>query len=156
MSEEQLVRMGRNDLYRRRDTEIKDGRIVAKPREDAVTVLTTTLTNTEFCCLYQRGGGAYQVKPNGRYGVGAQVHSLDLVAIDPAPKLVPWEWEEIPWEHWFRVKHGFVCKRIAATDNTTSRVYFDEYAWVSLQELLAQHEHSTTPQGPFEPCGKVV
>lgn len=47
MSEQQLVRMGRTDLWRRGDTEVKDGRIVAKDGAESVTVMKDVLK--EYC-----------------------------------------------------------------------------------------------------------
>lgn len=152
MSDEQLVRMGRTDLYRRGDTEIVNGRRVAKPGEDAVTVLTTTL-NDSHSCAYQHRGTLWFAKPNGVFISDDIEHALDLVAIDPAPKLVPWEFSEIPVDHWFKHKDGGWKAKVTATCDVDSTVRLD-IGWYGIRDLLDGFEHSTTHQGPFEPCGK--
>lgn len=158
MSEEQLVRMGRTDLYRRGDTEIKDGRRVAKPGEDAVTVLTTTLSGS-FSCAYQHEQALWYVTPDGAYVEGDIQSEGDLVAIDPAPKIEPWEFHEIPWDHWFTEHSDHDCCEAQRIDHVDqkNKIVFVNGQWSGMRKLLETRVHSPDPSLPFDqwqPCGK--
>ncbi len=156
MSDEQLVRMGRPDLYRRCDTEMKGGRRVARDGAKPVRILCVDSPNDTYPCVYVHGNGTLMsCMPSGKWSENSGDCADDLVAIDPAPKLVPWEFCEIPVDHWFRVHNRAIAFRIGHTSKPDRSVYI-ESGWVNTDDLLSHYEHSAHHCGPFEPCGKLI
>ena len=153
---EQLVRMGRTDLWRRGDTELKDGRIVANADAKPVTVLTTTLDERDGYkpCAYQWNRAIYLVYRDGTYMAGI-LHDNDLVELSPEPRIVPWEFHEVPVNHRFRMKGSNFTAAIQETDATDATFVLEE-EWRETWELLDRYEHSESHCGPWLQCGKVV
>lgn len=150
---QELVRMGRNDLWARGDTEIKDGRVVAKQGETAVTILTTTL-GEPFCCAYQRRGDIRRVNRNGS-AYNNRTSNFDLIELSAAPKIEPWEFHEIPVGHWFRRKGSPVAFPCGPVDESDGTISVDDI-WLNVRELLLDYEHCPTHCGEFQPCGKTT
>ncbi len=152
MSDEQLVRMGRTDLYRRGDTEIVNGRRVAKPGAEPKTVLTTTL-DAPHSCAYEHDGAVCRVDQFGAYWERGTFCENDLVVIDPAQKLVPWEFSEVPAKNWFRRKGLDKARPVQCTDQNDNTILIDG-DWYDMNQLVSDYDHSEHHCGPFEPCGK--
>lgn len=152
---EQLVRVGRVDLWPRYATEERGGRIVAKDGEKPAVILTTTLSNSPYTCAYQHAGSVFVVTCDGRYLATRDDHSIDLIELSPAPQIEPWEFHEIPVGHWFKSKFNTIAHPCGPVDSFDKTICIGD-EWFTASELLTDYEHCPTHCGDFGPCGKVV
>lgn len=150
---EPLVRMGRNDLWPRYATEKRDGRIVAKEGEKPAVILTTTLGGMN-CCAYQHNEILCRVLNTGLVYSNHE-QEFDLIELSPAPQLVPWEFPEIPVDHWFRHKGHATAFRVGRVSPKDAAIGIGA-DWTTPADMLVVYEHSEHHCGPFEPCGKTI